>query len=65
MKRNVIGRPPKPPEELYVRAPLTLPPDVWEEFKEVVPPRERSAVIAALLRKEIRRRRRAAREGEE
>jgi hypothetical protein len=44
-----------------VRAPLTLPPDVWEEFKEDVPARERSAVIAALLRKEIRRRQQEAR----
>src|ERR1043166_7291690 len=61
MKQNAGGRPPKLPEERYVRAPLSLPPDLWEEFKQLVPPRERSAAVAEALRREMRRRQRIAR----
>lgn len=65
MKRNVGGRPAKPAAERYVRAPVTLPPDLWEEFKQLVPPRDRSAVVAEALRRELRRLKRAARPAEE
>ena len=53
-------------EERFVRAPLSLPPDLWAEFKQPVPARGRSGVAAEALRREIRRRRRlASKESEE
>jgi hypothetical protein len=60
MKQSTRGRPPKPPGEKSVRAPLSVPPDVWEAFKQVVPEGERSEVVTDAMRREIRRRRRAS-----
>lgn len=53
------GPQPKAEGERYVIRSYSLPPDLWEEVEERIPPRERSRVIQDALRKEVTKRRRS------
>jgi hypothetical protein len=56
------GRPTISPEGKAIMLSMRVPPDVAREFRELVPPGERSEVIVAFLRREIRRRRKREQE---
>lgn len=54
-----LGRPKKTDDEKFIARSVRFHPRLWEEFSELVPAGERSALIQRLLERELKRRRRA------
>ena len=56
MRRDKRGRPPTPASTHHIRLGVSLPPDLVARLNGMVSPRDRSALIARLLRREVEQR---------